>query len=61
MREITTYWLSVCQPPPRLTCLEWADQFRFLSKESSAQAGKYRSAFAPYQRGPMNDANSNEV
>lgn len=27
-----------------------------MSRESAAQSGKYRSSFAPYQRGPMEDA-----
>jgi phage terminase large subunit GpA-like protein len=41
------------QPPPRMSILEWADEFRYLSTESSAEPGKYSSARAPYQREPM--------
>lgn len=44
---------EIYTPPPRLNCREWADEFRFLSKESSSLGGKYRSAIAPYQREPM--------
>ena len=42
------------QPPPRMTVTEWADSFRYLSPESSAEPGKYSSSRAPYQREPMN-------
>jgi phage terminase large subunit GpA-like protein len=44
---------SLIEPPPRFDCLSWADRFRFLSRESSAQPGKYLSAIAPYQREPQ--------
>ena len=38
-------------PPPRLTLSQWADRYAVLSKETSAQQGKFR-AFA-YQNGIM--------
>lgn len=44
---------TVFQPPPRMTVDEWADSYRFLSPESSAEPGKYSTARAPYQREPM--------
>lgn len=44
------------EPPPILTVTEWADEYRFLSQESSAQRGKYRSSVTPYAKEPMNDA-----
>jgi phage terminase large subunit GpA-like protein len=53
--------VKVCVPPPRLTVKEWADEFRFLSPESSARPGKYVSAFAPYQREPMDAVNDGAV
>jgi len=40
-------------PPPRLTVSQWADKYRYLSPESSAKPGKYRTEFAPYQTEPM--------
>jgi phage terminase large subunit GpA-like protein len=40
-------------PPPRLTISEWADAKRYLSPESSAEPGKWRTARAEYQRGVM--------
>jgi phage terminase large subunit GpA-like protein len=39
------------QPPPKLTLSEWADRYAVLSKETSAQTGRFR-AF-PYQTGMM--------
>ena len=39
------------QPPQDLSPAEWADRYRFLSPEDSAEPGKYRVDRAPYQRG----------
>jgi len=39
------------KPPLDLTPSEWADRYRFLSPEDSAEPGKYRVDRAPYQRG----------
>lgn len=36
--------------PPDLTVSEWADEFRFLSPEASAEHGRWRTDRAPYQR-----------
>jgi len=36
-----------------MSVTQWADSFRYLSAESSAEIGKYSSDRAPYQRGPM--------
>lgn len=41
------------QPPPTLTVSQWADRFRRLSSESSAEPGQWRTDRAPYQRGIM--------
>lgn len=38
-------------PPPRLTVSEWADRYRHLSRESSAEPGRWVTDRAPYQRG----------
>lgn len=40
-------------PPPRLTLSQWADQFRRLSPESSAEPGRWDTSRAEYQRGMM--------
>lgn len=44
-------------PPPDLTVSEWADSYRKLSKESSAESGQWRTDRAPYQREIMNAIN----
>ena len=40
-------------PPENLTVAEWADRFRRLSPESSAEAGPWRTSRTPYLREPM--------
>lgn len=40
--------------PPDMTVSEWADAFRVLSPESSAERGRWRTDRAPYQREIMN-------
>jgi len=42
---------SAWRPPPKLTLSEWADQFYYLSAESSAQPGRWVTI--PYQKGIM--------
>jgi phage terminase large subunit GpA-like protein len=44
---------SALKPPPRLTVSQWADEYRYLSSESSAEAGKWSTGRAEYQRGMM--------
>jgi phage terminase large subunit GpA-like protein len=46
--------LAVFKPPPRLTVSEWADAYRQLSPESSAEPGRWRTARVPYLHGVMN-------
>ena len=41
------------QPPPNLTIDEWADIYRRLSPEASAEPGFWSTDRAPYQRGMM--------
>ena len=53
--------LRQLEPPPLLTVTEWAEEFRFLSPESSAHVGKYSCAMAPYQREPQDSCNDPEV
>lgn len=38
-------------PSPRLSVAQWANSYRFLSREASAEPGKYSTDRAPYQRG----------
>jgi len=41
---------DILAPPPDLTVSEWADAYRKLSSESSAEPGQWRTDRAPYQR-----------
>ena len=40
------------KPPRKLTLSEWADEYAYLSAESSAEGGRWRTL--PYQKGIMN-------
>lgn len=50
-RRRAAIFRTVLAPPPRLTVSEWADRYRMLSSEASAEPGKWRTERAPYQRG----------
>ena len=41
---------AVLAPPPDMTISEWADEYRRLSSESSAEPGRWRTSKAPYQK-----------
>lgn len=49
--------MAVFQPPPRLKVSEWADQYRQLPPEDSAEPGKWQTSRAEYQRGIMDAFN----
>ena len=42
--------LKTLEPPPDLSLSEWADTYRRLSSEASAEPGRWRTSKAPYQR-----------
>ena len=42
--------LAVLKPPPDLTISQWADRYRMLSAENSAEPGRWHTDKAPYQR-----------
>lgn len=44
---------TVLAPPPKLTLSEWADRYRVLSRENSAQPGRFRTDVVPYLREVM--------
>jgi phage terminase large subunit GpA-like protein len=50
LKEASKYWA----PPPDLTVSEWADTYRQLSREASAEPGNWRTSRAPYFREIMN-------
>lgn len=41
------------KPPPDLDAAQWADKYRYLSAEDSAERGKWVTSRAEYQRGMM--------
>jgi phage terminase large subunit GpA-like protein len=45
--------LKLVAPPPELTISQWADRYRRLSPESSAEPGQWRTDRTPYLREPM--------
>lgn len=45
--------LNLFKPPENLTVDEWADKYRRLSPESSAEAGPWRTKRTPYLEEPM--------
>jgi phage terminase large subunit GpA-like protein len=44
---------SILKPVPRLALDEWADKYRFLSPESSSEAGRWDTSRVEVARGPM--------
>ncbi|MCL2356628.1 MAG: phage terminase large subunit family protein [Defluviitaleaceae bacterium] len=55
---------AIIKPPPNMTLSEWADKFRYLSKKTSAEPGKWKTSKAPYQREIMDaisDINTQKV
>jgi len=48
-------------PPPNLKISDWADAYRKLSPESSAEAGAWRTDRAPYQREIMDCFNDPDI
>jgi len=52
---------SILSPPPKLTVSEWADRYRMLSRENSAEPGKWSTDRAPYLRGIMDAVNDHLI
>ena len=51
--ELFAEVLGKLRPPPPLTVSQWADKYRVLSAESSAEPGRWHTEKAPYQRAIM--------
>ena len=49
------------KPPPKLTVSQWADTYRQLSSESSAEAGRWSTSRAEYQRGMMDSVSDPNI
>ena len=52
---------QIWTPPPNLKISDWADSYRRLSPESSAEAGQWRTDRAEYQREIMDAFNDPDV
>ena len=52
---------QILDPPPELKVADWADRFRKLSPEASAEPGNWNTRRAEYQREIMNAVNDAEV
>jgi phage terminase large subunit GpA-like protein len=64
MQKVLSQVQNLWKPPTELKISEWADEYRYLSPESSAVSGKYRTDYAPYQKEIMdvfNDPNIERV
>lgn len=53
--------IQLALPPPKLTLSQWANEKLYLSAEDTAEHGKYRSARAPFQVGPMDAVSDPEI
>ena len=59
--------MKALKPDPRYTVSEWADEYRILTTEASAEAGKYRTARVPFVKeiqdscSPMSPVNQVKV
>lgn len=53
MIQLEQAFYRALAPPPDLTVSEWADEYRMLSAEASAEPGRWSTDRAPYQRDIM--------
>lgn len=63
-RKTSNLFKNICKilaPPPDLKVSEWADTYRMLSAESSAEPGKWRTDRAPYQREILDSVSDSDV
>jgi phage terminase large subunit GpA-like protein len=52
---------QIWTPPPNLKISDWADRYRKLSPESSAESGAWRTDRAPYQKEIMDSFNDPDI
>lgn len=45
--------VAALEPPPEITLSQWADTYRMLSAENSAEPGRWHTEKAPYQKAIM--------
>ena len=61
MQGVLNSTMQTFRPPPKLTVSEWADNYRKLSPESSAESGSWRTSRCEYQREIMDSFNSPSI
>lgn len=44
---------TALRPPPKLDLVEWADEYRFVAKQNSANPGRWKTSRVPVAYGPM--------
>lgn len=49
-KKLLTKIFEVLKPPPNISLSNWADNYRRLSQEASAEPGQWNTDRAPYQR-----------
>ena len=57
MQAVLKNTKQLFRPPPKLTISEWADKYRKLSPESSAESGSWYTSRCEYQREIMDTFN----
>ena len=57
--ELERRALLAFKPPRKLSLSEWADEYAYLSAESSAEGGRWRTL--PYQKGIMDAITNNNI
>lgn len=53
LNKVISRCLKNIRPPEDMTVDEWADRYRILSPEVSAEAGSWRTSRTPYLKAPM--------
>lgn len=61
MRDLAKGFFDGLRPIQRMTVSEWADQYRYLSPNASAEPGLFRTSRTPYLREIMDKLSSNDV
>ena len=61
MKEVWEKTMNLIKPPPHLKISQWADKFRFLSTESSSEAGRFETARAIFQKEIMDSINDPSI
>lgn len=59
--DLFTSIFSILKPPPPITVSQWADEYRRLSPEASAEPGRWKTSKAPYQKEIMDAIGSIET